>query len=86
MEDIRWGLAATAGAFHHWHIDSDGFGTFIDPIAGSKWWIVARPIGNLKRDWFTETSWLKNEAFDLNKDGKGLFDVEAILLQPGSRL
>lgn len=86
IEDIRWGLAATTGAFHHWHVDSDGFGTFIDLIAGSKWWIVARPIGDLKHDWSTGTSWLKNKAFDLDRDGKGMFDVEAILLQPGSRL
>ncbi|KAF8174866.1 hypothetical protein BJ912DRAFT_1064510 [Pholiota molesta] len=85
-EHVRWGLAATTGAFHCWHIDSDGFGTFIDPVAGSKWWIVARPRGNLEHDWFQETKWLKNDAFDLDKDGKGLFDVEAILLQPGSRL
>ncbi|KAF8170798.1 hypothetical protein BJ912DRAFT_840117, partial [Pholiota molesta] len=85
-EHVRWGLAATAGAFHRWHIDSDGFGTFIDPVAGSKWWIVACPRGNLEHDWFQETKWLKNDAFDLDKDGKGLFDVEAIVLQPGSRL
>ncbi|KAF8878606.1 hypothetical protein BD779DRAFT_1676763 [Infundibulicybe gibba] len=42
-DDIRWGLAATSGATHWFHIDSDGFGTFIDVQTGGKLWIVARP-------------------------------------------
>ena len=39
--DCQWGLAATNGAFHKWHIDCDGFGTYIDTKAGQKWWVLA---------------------------------------------
>ena len=39
--DCRWGLAATNGAFHKWHIDCDGFGTYINTQAGQKWWVLA---------------------------------------------
>jgi hypothetical protein len=86
IEDVRWGLAATAGAFHHWHIDSEGFGTFVEPMAGAKWWIVARPMKDLNFQPFNETSVLLDPKFDLYKGGKGLYDVEAILLRPSSRL
>ncbi len=86
IEHLRWSLAATQGAFHHWHIDSDGYGTFVKVITGSKWWIVARPKDGLDVDIFNTTSiWLDKE-FDLDKTGEKLFDVEAILLQPGSEL
>lgn len=40
--DLRWGLAATAGALSWWHIDSNGYGTYLDPKAGSKLIIMAR--------------------------------------------
>ncbi|KAF8240400.1 hypothetical protein L208DRAFT_1212558, partial [Tricholoma matsutake] len=39
----RWGLAATSGAHHLWHIDCNGFCTYIDTQTGMKWWIVAKP-------------------------------------------
>ena len=85
-EHLRWNLAATQGAFHHWHIDSDGYGTFVNVITGSKWWIVARPKNSLDVDIFNTTSIWLNKEFDLDKTGEELFDVEAILLQPGSEL
>lgn len=78
LDHLRWSLAATKDAFHVWHIDSDGYGTFIKVVAGSKWWFVGRPKDGLNFDIFNTTS-----AFieDLSR-----FDVEAILLQPGSEL
>lgn len=85
-EDIRWGLAATMGAFHRWHIDSDGFGTFIEPTSGVKWWLLARPIGTLNTDVFDTTQFLFDDQFDLDTAGNGLFAVEAVLLEPGSML
>ena len=41
-----WRLAATTGARHGLHINSDGFGTFIDVQCGLKWWIVFHPPAN----------------------------------------
>lgn len=90
--DIRWGLAATTGALHWWHIDSDGFGTYIDVKAGKKWWVVAKPKGRLPDqvgcdfsdfahiDLFTESH------YEVEDPCLTLWDLEAILLTPGTRL
>ncbi|RXW11363.1 hypothetical protein EST38_g14492, partial [Candolleomyces aberdarensis] len=43
-EDIRFGLAATEGAHHYWHIDSRGEGTFVRVATGKKIWTLAAPI------------------------------------------
>ncbi len=67
-------------------IDSDGYGTFVNVVAGSKWWIVARPKDGLDVDVFNTTSIWLDEEFDIDKSCEKLFDVEAILLQPGSEL
>ena len=80
-EHLRWNLAATKDAFHPWHIDSDGYGTFVNVMAGSKWWIVARPRSPLNVDIFNTTS-----AFMPDDESVDKVDVEAILLQPGSEL
>lgn len=80
-EHLRWNLAATKDAFHNWHIDSDGYGTFVDVISGSKWWIVARPKNRLNVEILNNTS-----IFLDRKITYGQLDVEAILLQPGSGL
>ncbi|KIJ91392.1 hypothetical protein K443DRAFT_126253 [Laccaria amethystina LaAM-08-1] len=41
--DLRWGLVATYGALHYGHIDSDGFGTFVNVLVGAKYWFVTCP-------------------------------------------
>ena len=80
VEHLRWNLAATKDAFHPWHIDSDGYGTFVSVMSGSKWWIVARPKNRLNIDIFNTTScFLSDEIQDK-------VEAEAILLQPGSQL
>jgi|ERR1700722_20937221 len=52
----KWGLSALAGMHHLWHIDSNGFGTYIDMKVGSKWWVMARPKDGQSFDVFTHTS------------------------------
>lgn len=81
----RWGLAATAGAFHTFHIDCNGLGTSIEVKTGRKWWIVARPkdlsclddlininkvVDIVAEDMFMPEGWM----------------LEAILLEPGTQL
>ena len=80
--DCRWGLAATDSAFHKWHIDCDGFGTYIDTQAGQKWWILAR---SREACGLSDTSFF-TERFDLDGDNGDLWISEAILLTPGTRL
>jgi hypothetical protein len=92
--DIRWGLAATTGALHWWHIDSDGFGTYIDVKTGLKWWIVAKPKktisfqGSSQYDFseFASIDLFTQSEYDVEAPCSFLWDLEAILLSPGTRL
>lgn len=43
ISDIRWGLAATSGAFHEFHVDTAGFGSFVAPDCGIKLWVALTP-------------------------------------------
>jgi len=78
-----WGLAGLKGAYTFWHLDSDGFNTFIDVKnnEGMKLWIIANA------DWerASHTQLLLSESFDLDT-GPSDFPLEAILLTKGTRL
>ena len=80
VEHLRWSLAATKDAYHSWHIDSEGYGTFVNVTTGAKWWIVARPKNSSGSDIYNVTSTFLDENY------QDKLDVEAILLQPGSEL
>lgn len=92
--DIRWGLAATTGALHWWHIDSDGFGTYIDVKAGMKWWIVARPklqLQGLSQYDFSDFARIdlfagSKSTYEMEDPCTSMWDLEAVLLTPGTRL
>lgn len=84
LSDIRWGLAATKGAITYWHLDSNGYGTYIDVQAGTKWWVVAT-----QKDQIDTPSFASNAlylTFDPQEVNSDLWDVEAFLLKPGHRL
>jgi hypothetical protein len=76
--DIRWGLAATGGARTWFHMDSNGFNTFIDVKCGYKVWLyIYDKCGRFK----------VIDAFkDFVLDEAGDFQIEVILLTPGTRL
>lgn len=78
----RWGLAATEGAFHLWHTNCNGFGTYIDTQVGYKWWVVAQPKEPFD---FSDISFF-SKKFDFSAANDDLCDIEAVLLPPGSRL
>ena len=80
--DCRWGLVATDCAFHMWHTDYDGFGTYIDTQAGQKWWVLAQPK---QASELLDISFFTNK-FHLDDDNTDLCISEAILLTPGSWL
>ncbi len=80
--DFRWGLCATAGAFHHYHVDTFGHGTTIDPLDGMKIWVPAKDPGTI----FHSVDLYFHDEFDLDKSASGLWSVEAIVLEPGTRL
>ena len=81
----RWGLAATSGAHHLWHLDCDGFGTYVDVKVGAKLWIVARPKDNESFEAFASTR-LFIDGYDMAKPGSDRWILEAVLLEPGTRL
>jgi len=64
-EDFRWAIASLKGAFHGFHLDSDGLGTFIQALFGSKWWILASPKPGSNAD-FAKI----NYALLSDRDGK----------------
>ena len=80
--DFRWGICATAGAFHPYHIDTFGQGTTIDLLDGRKIWISATDPDTI----FHLVGIFFHEEFDLDKSASGLWGVEAIVLEPGTRL
>jgi hypothetical protein len=92
--DIRWGIAATTGAVHWWHIDSDGFGTYIDVKAGMKWWIVAKPKerisfgGSYGHDFseFASIDLFTRPDYEVEDANIHMWDLEAVMLTPGTRL
>ncbi|KAF8220480.1 hypothetical protein L208DRAFT_1202251, partial [Tricholoma matsutake] len=79
----RWGLAATSGAHHLWHIDCNGFCTYIDTQTGMKWWIIAKPkFGSMH---FSDAM-LFTEEYNISAANLEKRDLEAVLLCPGSKM
>jgi hypothetical protein len=92
---MRWGLAATRGARHWIHIDSDGLGTFIDVKCGGKWWVVFSPPAKLGKHGFGAIDTFLNN-FNVDGENKGRFGdevddddrwiAEGVYLSEGTRL
>ena len=43
--NVEWSLIGSRGAISPFHIDSEGFGTVVSVLHGSKYWIVATRMG-----------------------------------------
>jgi hypothetical protein len=82
---LRFGLAATAGAYHRFHLDSDGTGTFVEPVVGRKIWVLAVPRAEEGLDGLADIN-LFGETYDLDDANLHLWDLEAVVLEPGVRL
>ncbi|KAJ2931477.1 hypothetical protein H1R20_g5539, partial [Candolleomyces eurysporus] len=76
IADIRWSLCATEGAHHYWHIDSNGFGTFIALACGVKVWAVAR---EMKPYDFASMNFWANPGLDVTET-RNIHFTEAIVL------
>ena len=81
--DIRWGLAATQGAHHYFHMDCRGDGTFVDVVCGMKLWVLARLKLEKKR---TSINLWTIENLDVTSLDPSQWDIEAVLLTEGTRL
>ena len=85
VSTLRFGLAATTGAYHKFHIDSDGTGTFVEAVAGKKIWVLAVPKDEKGLDGLADID-LFGEAYDVEGANLHLWDLEAVVLEPGVRL
>ncbi|KAF9034784.1 hypothetical protein BJ165DRAFT_1511544 [Panaeolus papilionaceus] len=79
--DMRWGIRATAGAHHYWHLDSQGEGTSVFLCCGEKLWIVTTP----KDPKMLSETKLWHDLNVTNPD-ENKWTAEMILLQPGHKL
>jgi hypothetical protein len=79
--DIRWGSCATASAFINALSKRDGLGTVIDPIDGLRVWFSAPDPSNI---FHPVNSFIQD--FNLDKHTEGSSNIEAIILEPGTRL
>lgn len=87
MGDFRWGLAATAGALSRIHLDSNGLGTYVDPKAGKKWWIVLKRRGECPIfGSCSDADGFFNGNYEVDQPNIEDWDFEAVILAPGTRL
>lgn len=85
--DVRWNLVAFEGARHYLHLDSDGFGTWIEVKHGLKLWVLARPKDASVAS-FDEINGLLgtfNESEGKSPNSEKWI-IEAIVLAPGTRM
>jgi len=83
--DMRWKLCATSGAWHGYHIDADGSGTFIDVEEGKKLWITSDHSVE-SRYTLSEIGVFFDPSFSVDEGAPRLWGLEAIVLVPGTRL
>ena len=86
LEGLFWGLAATDGTYHTWHVDANGFATFINVHAGYKLWIIATPLNPATLADPLFTSGFKPDKTLPVVDKVFPCSVEAIVLAAGDRL
>lgn len=84
--DLKWGLCGTSGSSSTGHQDPDGHPTGLDVMTGAKWWIIFRPKGSKDFKEFAYVSQYLSGHFDIDKATCELWDIEAVLLTPGTRL
>ena len=86
IKEFRWGLAATKGAQHAWHVDADGVATAVIIKTGGKWWVTASPKHRgLSGDCYTLTE-KSTTQYDPSFGDMENWNLEAIHLRPGMQL
>jgi hypothetical protein len=84
---LQWALIGGKGAISSFHMDSDGLGTVVVVLEGSKYWIVATKVGD--HDMISSVdslgpSW--NPYFVNEGDNVDRFRFEGVHLQKGDML
>jgi hypothetical protein len=85
--ELEWSLIGGKGAISPFHIDSDGFGTVVVVLEGSKYWVVATRVGEDENICNVDSlgpSW--NPYLINDGDSTKRFRFEAVHLQKGDML
>lgn len=87
VESVRWGSASTKGSITGWKLAPHGFGHYIDVKVGSLLLIIAksRPNDREAGKRFTDINLFANN-FRPDKPNTDLWDLEAVVLMPGTRM
>jgi hypothetical protein len=81
-EQTRWGLFATVGAMHFWHVDCNGTDTEIRVVKGKKLWFLA-----IQKDGGTGLSPKRWQTFSPESPlNPALYDIVVLTLGTGDRL
>lgn len=83
--DVQWALAATSHAHHYFHIDADGFATYIAPQSGAKYWVAAREKPGSAVT-FSTTDLYVGSKYAIDKANTHVWDLEGVLLKSGTCL
>ncbi|KAF8066069.1 hypothetical protein FPV67DRAFT_1359440, partial [Lyophyllum atratum] len=85
ISDIRWGLAATDGAYHDFHADTGGYCTFVQPDSGRKIWLLLSPKKGNRFDFLARIQvFVHNFSPDLPNPEDWEYDL--VVLTPGMQL
>jgi hypothetical protein len=83
----EWSLIGGKGAISPFHIDSEGLGTVVVVLEGSKYWIVATKLGEHENICSVDSLGPKWDPYFLNEgDNVDRFRFEAVHLQKGDSL
>ena len=80
---MLFGLSATSGTHHWWHIDSRGEATMVYMAVGQKLWVLAEP-----KDWsylWSTCAW-STEEVDVRKLNYAQWHIEIVVLNAGDCL
>lgn len=84
---MEWSLIGGKGAISPFHVDSDGFGTVVVVLEGSKYWIVATRFGDDENICSVDSLGPAWNPYVVNEGDKvNRFRFEAVHLQKGDML
>ncbi|KAJ3744531.1 hypothetical protein EV360DRAFT_12550, partial [Lentinula raphanica] len=79
---LSWGLFATSHALHQFHVDCEGYGTWVMPHTGSKYWITAIPR---QESDFASTEMFGSQ-FGVDGHNSQRWGLYGFILEPGDML
>lgn len=84
---MEWSLIGGKGAISPFHVDSDGFGTVVVVLEGSKYWVVATRFGDEENISSVDSLGPTWDPYFFNEgDNANRFRFEAVHLQKGDML